>query len=261
MEIVGKNEKFALRLEFSYLGQEGRDPQSSLDEYIQQRLDSYMEYRMPDLVEDSVEGRFTTRVFGPAGRGRYSRLTIRQPGRGAHSFVTHGARIADNTIVIFTLHSSDSDERILVQTLDAVSSVAANTEIASFVGSYSCRSEHRVGFRGRNAVWIPDIADVVDQRFTVRTSSKGDQFDDTSSWVFVESGRMRATSWCEEEAVERGVFVCHGANDEEFRMDTSTLRFLYTQMAGYYDVADGVVLGRNQATPFMDIGVCERTER
>jgi hypothetical protein len=32
-------------------------------------------------------------------------------------------------------------------------------------------------------------------------------------------------------------------------------------MAGYYDLADGVVLGRNQATPFMDIGVCERTER
>jgi hypothetical protein len=33
------------------------------------------------------------------------------------------------------------------------------------------------------------------------------------------------------------------------------------QLEGYYDVAEGKVLEKDEATPFMDIGICERSER
>jgi hypothetical protein len=259
-DIASKKERFRLRLEFKYIGQEDRDDKLSLDEYIQLRLQNYMEYRMPEFLENSVEGHYATQAFGPGSRGQYSRLTIRDKARGDYPFLTHGARVVGNTIIMFTLLSSDADEGVLSRTLDAVSSVEADNEIASFVGSYACRTEHRVGFAGRNAVWIPEITDVVDQQFIVRTSSEGDQFAEKSSWVFVELGRIRATSWCDENLVGQGLFVCHGAGDEEFRMDTSTLRFLYVQIEGYYDVAEGDTLDKNQATPFMDIGTCKRNE-
>jgi hypothetical protein len=261
MDVQSKKPKFQLRMEFSYFGLDGRRDDQDIDDYIGQRLDSYMQYQMEEFTENSVEGEFTSEVFGPGRHGRVARLTVRQRDRNDYLFITHGARIVDNAIVVFTLRSSDTDQAVLDQVVDVVSKVSMDNEIASFVGSYSCRTEHRVGFAGRNAVWIPDIADVVDQVFIVRTTSDGDQFADKTSWVFVEQGRIRATSWCDAAAVENGLFICHGANDEEFRMDTSTLRFLYSQMEGYYDVAEGAVLEKNQPTPFMDIGSCRRSER
>lgn len=260
-DVSSKKPGFRLRLEFSYFGLDGRADGQDLDEYIDLRLDNYMEYQMAEYTENSVEGEFTSQSFGPARHGRYARLTIRERGKKDPVFVTHGARITGNAIVVFTLQSSDVDGEVLNQVIEAVSSVSADNEMASFVGSYTCRTEHRVGFSGRNAVWVPDIVDVVDQLYVVRTAGAGDQFADRTSWVFVEQGRIRATSWCDADAIEKGVFICHGASDEEFRMDTATLRFLYTQMAGYYDVAEGAVLDKDQPTPFMDIGSCRRTER
>lgn len=260
-EVTGKKPAFALRLEFTYFGLDGIADGQRVDDYIDLRLDSYMEYQMPEYTDNSVEGDYTSQVFGPGRHGQYARLTVRERGRNDPVFITHGARITGNAIVIFTLQSSDVDQSILNQVIELVSGVSLDNEIASFVGSYSCRTEHRVGFAGRNAVWIPDIVDVVDQLFIVRTASDGDQFADKTSWVFVEQGRIRATSWCDAATIESGLFICHGANDEEFRMDTSTLRFLYTQMEGYYDVAEGAVLERDQPTPFMDIGSCQRSER
>jgi hypothetical protein len=257
--IESKKEKFRLLLEFSYFGQEGRDASDSLDRYIDTSLENYMAYRMPDFTDNSLEGRYTTQAFGPEDHGQYARLTLTD--RDSYAYITHGARIVGSSIVLFTLYSSDTDGSILSRAVEVVSSVAPDTEMASSVGSYTCRSEHRVGFSGRNAVWIPDIVDVVDQTFIVRTSSDGDQFADRSTWVFVELGRMRASSWCEETLVEKGLFVCHGASDKEFRMDTGTLRFTYAQLAGYHDVAAGEVLEKDSVTPFMDIGSCDRTER
>lgn len=261
LSVVSKKPAFQLRLEFTYFGLDGRAEGQELDEYINLRLDSYMEYQMAEYTDNSLEGEFTSQAFGPERHGRYARLTVRERGRNDPAFITHGARVTGNAIVVFTLQSSDVDGGILDQVIELVSSVAADNEMASFVGSYTCRSEHRVGFSGRNAVWIPDVVDVVDQQYVVRTAAAGDQFADRTSWVFVEHGRLRASSWCDAAAIEKGVFICHGASDEEFRMDTSTLRFLYTQMEGYYDVAEGAVLDKDQPTPFMDIGSCRRTER
>ena len=261
LDVQSKKPKFQLRLEFSYFGLDGRGEDQDIDDYIDLRLDNYMQYQMEEFIDNSQEGEFTSEVFGPGRHGRVARLTVRERSRDDYQFVTHGARIVDNAIVVFTLRSSDTDRAILDQVVDAVSSVSTDNEIANFVGSYSCRAEHRVGFVGRNAVWIPDIVDVVDQVYVVRTSSDGDQFADRTSWVFVEQGKIRATSWCDASAVENGLFICHGASDEEFRMDTSTLRFLYSQMEGYYDVAEGAVLDKDQPTPYMDIGSCRRSER
>ena len=260
-EVTSKKPRFHLRLEFTYFGLDGRGMGQDLDEYIDLRLDRYMEYQMAEYLENSVESDFTSQVFGPERHGRYARLSIRERGKNDPVYVTHGARITGNAIVVFTLQSSDAGRDVLDQVVETVSSVSADNEMASFVGSYTCRTEHRVGFTGRNAVWIPDIVDVVDQVWVVRTASEGDQFADRTAWVFVAHGQMRATSWCDAAAVEKGLFICHGANDEEFRMDTSTLRFLYSQMEGYYDVAEGAVLDKNHPTPFMDIGSCRRTER
>jgi hypothetical protein len=258
-EVLSKKEKFQLRIEFSYIGQEDRGDSLSLDEYIERRLDNYMDYQMAEFSDNSVEGAYTNIAFGPDHHGVYARLTIRDKGRNAYQFVTHGARIIGDAIVVFTLYSSDSDRSVLDPVVDVVAGVASDSEIASFVGSYTCRSEHRVGFDGRNIVWTPDIADVVDQQFVVRTSSPGDQFADKTSWVFVEAGRTRAGSWCDDAQIGSGRFVCHGANDEEFRMDTSSMRFLYVRMQGYYDQAEGTVPDEDRPAPFMDIGRCEQT--
>jgi hypothetical protein len=187
MDVQSKKPKFQLRMEFSYFGLDGRRDDQDIDDYIGQRLDSYMQYQMEEFTENSVEGEFTSEVFGPGRHGRVARLTVRQRDRDDYLFITHGARIVDNAIVVFTLRSSDTDQAVLDQVVDVVSKVSMDNEIASFVGSYSCRTEHRVGFAGRNAVWIPDIADVVDQVFIVRTTSDGDQFADKTSWVFVEN--------------------------------------------------------------------------
>jgi len=260
-EVLSKKEKFRLRIEFTYFAMDGRDEAQSLDEYIELRLNNYMDYQMAEYTDNSVEGEYRSEIFGPARHGRYARLTIRDRARNDPAFLTHGARIVGNAIVVFTLNSSDADQKVLNSVLDVVAGVSQDNEIASFVGSYTCRSEHRVGFAGRNAVWVPDIVDVVDQQFIVRTSSDGDQFADRTSWVFVLQGRVRATSWCDKGAIEKGLFICHGASDEEFRMDTSTMRFLYTQMEGYYDVADGEILDKDRATPYMEIGSCQRSER
>ncbi|MDH4047366.1 MAG: hypothetical protein OEV63_04445 [Gammaproteobacteria bacterium] len=259
LEIESRKEKFTLRLEFSYIDLGSRSNDVSLDEYIQNRLSSYLNYSLPELTGSTVD--FDVRRFGPDGHGQYARLATQGRDRGKYTYLSHGARIVGQAIVVFTLESNDADESVLARTLAAVSTVRLDAEIASFVGSYTCRTEHRVGFRGRNAVWIPDIVDVVDQIFIVRTVSEGDRFAEKTSWVFVEAGRMRANSWCEEAAVEKGLFICHGASDEAFRMDTGTLRFLYSQMEGYYDVAEDEILAKDQATPFMDIGTCKRTER
>jgi hypothetical protein len=261
LDVQSKKPKFQLRMEFSYFGSDGRRDDQDINDYIDLRLDSYMAYQMEEYTGNSVEGDFTSEVFGPGRHGRFSRLTVRERNRDDYQFVTHGAHIVGNAIIVFTLRSNDADKAVLEQVVKVVSEVSMDNEIASFVGSYSCRTEHRVGFVGRNAVWIPDIVDVVDQIYIVRTSSDGDQFADKTSWVFVEQGRMRATSWCDATAVENGLFICHGANDEEFRMDTSTLRFLYSQMEGYYDIAEGAVLNKDQPTPHMDIGSCQRSER
>jgi hypothetical protein len=260
-DVSSKKEKFELRIEFTYFAPEGRDEAQSLDEYIELRLNNYMDYQMAEYTGNSVEGEYSSQVFGPARHGRYARLTVRDRKRNGPTLLTHGARIVGNTIVVFTLNSSDADQSVLNKVLDVVASVSQDNEIASFIGSYTCRSEHRIGFAGRNAVWVPDIVDVVDQIFIVRTASDGDQFADKTSWVFVGQGRVRATSWCEKAPIEKGLFICHGAGDEEFRMDTSTMRFLYSQMEGYYDVAEGEILDKARATPYMDIGTCQRAER
>ncbi|MGH8223097.1 MAG: hypothetical protein ACREQZ_08990 [Woeseiaceae bacterium] len=260
LEVSTGKEDFRLVLQVSYAGNDIPDATHDLDERVAARLGGYMDYRMPEFVENSAEGDFSVRRFGPRNHGLYSRVTIPERGDQPFTHLTHGARIVGNAFITFTLYDSDPAARRLEDALAVVTSARPDTEIADVSGAYACRSEHRIGFEGRNAVWIPAPADVVDQQYVVRTSADGDRFAASSTWVFVEAGRMRASSWCDNERAAQGVFECHGPGDEEFRMDTGTLRFIYVQLEGYYEVAEGEVLDRDQETPYMDIGVCARTD-
>ena len=170
--------------------------------------------------------------------------------------MTRGARILGNKFITFTLNSRDADLSVLKQSLDLITSFNAKNEWADAPESFVCKVEQLVAFDIVEKEWEPIISKKVRHDFIVRRSRPGDTHEDSSEWVFAGPEEKETTSYCDNEAIAHGLFICHSDADEVFRMDSKTLRFLYAYTGGYHDVPEEVVPSKESPKPQMAIGTC-----
>lgn len=249
-ELSSRNEKFNLRLTARHYV-----PGAS-DEEIVERLDGYLRYAIEEFLNKPDNHEVRAARFGPRNHGIYARITHKNPDKGAYPYYTHGARILDGKFITFSLDSNDHDLSVLKSTLNLVSSVAGKQEWANAPDSYICNVEQIIGFAIVEDQWDVVSSKKVKHRFVLRRSQEGDKFADTTEWVFSKHDQENANTFCDNEFIARGFFLCSGEADEEFRMDSKTNRFVYVYLGGYYDVPEGTVPDEESPKPQMGIGSC-----
>jgi hypothetical protein len=249
-ELSSKSDKFELRLTARYYV-----PGAS-DEEIIERLDGYLRYAIEEFLNQPDRHEVRAARFGPRNHGIYARITRRNPDKDAYSYYTHGARILDNKFITFSLNSNDHDLSVLKSTLNLVTSVAGKNEWANAPDSYICNVEQIIGFAIVEEEWDVISSKKVKHRFVLRRSKEGDTFADTTEWVFSKHDQENANTFCDNDFIARGFFLCSGEADEEFRMNSKTNRFVYVYLGGYYDVPEGTVPDEESPKPQMGIGSC-----
>jgi hypothetical protein len=143
------------------------------------------------------------------------------------------------------------------RTLDVISSFKSVHEWANAPDSYLCKVEQLVGFDIVDEEWDAISSKKVKHSYVVRRSRPGDEFAGSSEWVFSAAGKENTNTFCDNESIAHGLFLCSGMDDEEFRMDSRTLRFLYVYLKGYHDVSPEAVPDEDSLKPQMKIGTCE----
>lgn len=249
-ELSSRKEKFELRLSARHY-----DLDTS-NEQIIERLDGYLRFAIAEFLEKPDEHEVRAARFGPRNHGIYGRVTHKNPGKGSYSYYTHGARILDNKFITFSLYSNDHDMSVLKSTLNVVTSVDSKNEWANAPDSYICNVDQLVGFGIVDEEWDVISSKKVKHKFILRRSEEGDAFADTTEWVFSTPDQENVSTFCDNDFIARGFFLCSGEADEEFRMDSKTLRFVYVYLGGYYDVPQGVVPDEESPKPQMGIGSC-----
>lgn len=250
-ELSSRKEKFDLRLSIRYFGSETDDAR------ITEQLDGYLKYAIAEQLEDP--NRFEVRAarFAPRNHGIYARVYDRNVGKSAYPFYSHGARVFDDKLITFSLYSHDTDLSILRLTLDVVTSFAAKKEWVDAPDSYVCTVEQSVGYVYSDGEWQVASAKKAQGTFLLRRSKPGDEFADSSEWVFASSQDEAANSACDDDFIARGEFVCWGAHYSVFRMNTKTLRFIFAFLFGYHDVPPDSEPGEEAPYPQLNIGTCE----
>ncbi|MFQ5548371.1 MAG: hypothetical protein ACE5FV_08775 [Woeseia sp.] len=258
--IESRRPRFSLNISARNAGFDTPEQQRDTDDFVIPHLESYLEYSMAEYIGISVEGAIIPKRFGDRNRGVYARITDKDPGDEPYVYLTRGARLLGDTVVLFELYSNDKDESVLAETLDVVASVRPVREFANAPDSYHCVGELMAGFGYIDNKWEPintDKLKKVDREFVVRRSQEGDAFPDSSEWVVATRQQERATTSCDNDFIAKGIFICEGMDDEEFRMDIRTLRFLYVRLPGYHDVKPGDEEPKTSEFPHMEIGTCE----
>ncbi len=256
-ELSARREKFRLRISIKHAGFETRDEQMKMDDLIIARLDGYIDYTMAEYVGTSIEGEINATRFGKRNHGIYSRISNKDPGKDGHVYFTHGARLLGDKFIVFSLYSNDKDKSELTRTLDIVSSFRSKHEWVNAPDSYRCDVEQLVGFRIVEDAWDVISSKKVKHTFIVRRSRPDDDFASSSEWVFSAADRKKTNTFCDNEFIAHGLFLCNGMHDEEFRMDSRTLRFMYVYLGGYHDVPPDVVPDEDSPKPQMEIGTCQ----
>ena len=249
-ELSARKEKFKLRLSIRYFGSETND-----DEIIG-RLDGYLKYAIAEHIDKPDRYEIRAARFGPDNHGIYARISDRSPAKGSLPFYTHGARVIGDKLVVFSLNSNDADLSVLKSSLDVVTSIDEKKEWANAPDSYLCSVDQLIGFGLVEGEWDSFVSKKVKHIFTVRRSQSGDEFADSSEWVFIGPENDVAGSSCDDEFIAHGQFVCNGLHFEEFRMDAKTLRFVYVYLGGFHDIPQNVVPDEENPTPQMGIGTC-----
>ncbi len=249
-EFSSAKEKFRLRLSVRYFASDMSD-----DETVK-RLDGYIKYAIAEQLENPQQYEIRAARFGPKNHGIYARISDKNPAKGVDRYYTHGARILGDKFIVFTLNSNDDDLSILKSTLDVVTSIDAKNEWADAPDSFLCKVDQIVGFALVEEEWDGISSKKVKHTFTVRRSRPGDEFADTSEWVYEGPDSEENFTSCDNEFIAHGQFVCNGLHHEEFRMDARTLRFVYVYLGGFHDVPQNVVPEEDSPKPQMGIGTC-----
>lgn len=255
-ELSSQKEKLNLRIGVKYVGLDVRSEQASLDEQVMARLDGYLQYIIAEYADRPDKYDIRAARFSPRNHGIYARITDRSPTKGAYPFFSQGARILGNKLITFSLQSNDSDLSALKRTLDVVNSFTTKNEWANAPESFLCNIEQLVGFAVVDNEWDAVISKKVKHTFLVRRSQAGDAHADTSEWVFLGPDEDTAETYCDNDLIAHGMFACRGNEDEAFRMDSKTLRFVYVYLGGYHDVPPDVVPDEKSPKPQMGIGTC-----
>ncbi len=255
-ELSSRKEKLNLRIGVKYIGFDIGGEQATLDEQIIARLDGYLKYVIAGYVEKPDRYEVRAARFSPGNHGIYSRITDRNPDKGSYPYFTHGARIIGDKFITFSLKSNDSDLSVLKKTLDVVTSFSAKNEWANAPDSFLCKVEQLVGFAIVDQEWDAITSKKVKHTFVVRRSRTDDAYAGSSEWVFSGSDDENTNTFCDNDFIAHGLFICQGDDDEAFRMDSKTLRFVYVYMGGYYNVPQEVVPDEESPKPQMGIGTC-----
>ena len=256
-ELSTRKKTFLLKIGIKYVGFDILSDPAALDQQFIARLDGYLQYAIEAYVDRSDRFEIRAARFSPKNHGIYARIADRNPEKGAYPYITHGARILGNKFITFTLNSRDADLSVLKQSLDLVTSFSAKNEWADAPDSYVCKVEQLVGFTIDEEEWEPYISKKIKHNFVVRRSRPGDTHEDSSEWVFAGPEEEDTNSYCDNEDIAHGLFVCHSDADEVFRMDSKTLRFVYVFIGGYHDVPEDVVPDEESPKPQMAIGTCK----
>ena len=249
-ELSARKEKFKLRLSIRYFGSETND-----DEIIG-RLDGYLKYAIAEHIGNPDRYEIRAARFGPDNHGIYARIHDRNAAKDSLPYYTHGARVVGDKLVVFSLNSNDANLSVLKSSLDVVTSVDEKKEWANAPDSYLCSVDQLVGFGLVEEEWDSFISKKVKHIFTVRRSQSGDEFEDSSEWVFIGPDNEVAETACDNEFIAHGQFVCNGLHLEEFRMDAKTLRFVYVYLGGFHDVPQDVIPDEESPKPQLGIGTC-----
>ncbi len=255
-ELSSRKEKLSLRIDVKYVGFDIRGEQATLDEQIVARLDGYLKYAIAEYVDRPEKYEVRAARFSPRNHGIYSRIADRSPDKGSYPYFTHGARIIGNKFITFSLKSYDNDLSVLKKTLDVVTSFSARNEWANAPDSFLCKVSQLIGFVIVDEEWDVISSKKVKHTFVVRRSRTDDAYAGSSEWVFSGPDDENTNTFCDNEFIAHGLFVCQGDHDEAFRMDSKTLRFVYVYMGGYHDVPQEVVPDKESPKPQMEIGTC-----
>ena len=256
-ELSARKEKFSLRISIKHAGFETQDDPAILDEMIIARLDGYLEYTMAEYGGNAVEGEIRAARFSQSNHGIYARMTVKNPGKGRYVYFTHGARIVDDKFIVFSLSSNDRELSVLRTALDVIASFKPVYEFANAPDSYLCDVEQLSGFDLVEDEWGAISSKKVKHSYVVRRSQADDNFADSSEWVFSAAESDNTNTFCDNKSISHGIFLCRSMENEEFRMDSRTLRFIYVYLGGYHDVPHGVVPDEESPKPRMEIGTCE----
>lgn len=255
-ELSAEKEKIHVRIGAKYVDLDIRSEDATLDQQVMARLDGYLKYAIGEYVDRPDRYEIRAARFSPRNHGIYARIYDRTPAKGAYPYVTVGARILGNKFITFSLNSNDTDMSALTQTLDVVSSVSAKNEWANAPDSFQCAVEQLVGFAIVDEEWDAITSKKVKHTFLVRRSQADDVHADTSEWVFAGPDEEQTVTECDNDLIAHGLFFCHGDEDEAFRMDAKTLRFIYVYMGGYHNVPPEVVPDEESPMPQLAIGTC-----
>ena len=255
-ELSSRKEKINLRIGVKYVGFDIQDGQAKEDEQIMARLDGFLQYAIAEYVDRPEKYEVRAARFSPRNHGIYSRITDRRPDKGSYLYFTQGARIIGDKFITFSLKSNDSDLSVLKKTLDIVTSFSAKNEWANAPDSFLCKVGQVIGFVIVNEEWDVISSKKVKQTFVVRRSRTDDVYAGSSEWVFSGPDDKNTNTFCDNEFIARGLFICRGDNDEAFRMDSKTLRFVYVYIGGYHNVPQEVVPAEESPKPQMGIGTC-----
>ncbi len=256
-ELSTRKKTFMLRIGIKNVGFDILSDPAALDQQFIARLDGYLQYAIEEYVDRSDRFEIRAARFSPKNHGIYARISDRNPEKGTYPYITRGARILGNKFITFTLNSRDADLSVLKQSLDLVTSFSAKNEWADAPDSYVCKVEQLVGYTINEEEWEPYISKKIKHNFVVRRSRPGDTHEDSSEWVFAGPEEEDTSSYCDNEDIAHGLFVCHSDVDEVFRMDSKTLRFVYVFIRGYHDVPEDVVPDEESPKPQMAIGTCK----
>jgi hypothetical protein len=255
-ELSARREKFNLRLSVQHFSLDTTGEQMGMDQQIIARLDGYLKYAIAEYLENPDQHEVRAARFGPRNYGIYARVSHRNPAKDSYPYYTHGARILGNKFIVFSLQSNDQDLSVLKMTLDVVNSVEGKNEWANAPDSYLCNVEQLTGFSIVDDEWDAISSKKVKHSFILRRSRDGDAYAESSEWVFTSADDENADTLCDNEFIANGFFLCTGTADEEFRMDTKTLRFVYAYLGGYYDVPQGALPDEESPKPQLGIGSC-----
>lgn len=255
-ELTSRKEKFRLRISVKNAGFETEADQGPTDAQVIARLDGYLEYVIAEYGNLSVEGGLKAARFSQNNHGIYARMPVRNPGKGQYEYYTHGARVVDRNFIVFSLSSNDKDLSVLKTTVDLVASFRTVNEWANAPDSFVCNVDQLAGFGIVDKEWGAITSKKVKHSFIVRRAQPGDAFENTSEWVFSATESKTADTSCDNEQIAHGLFLCKGKDDEVFRMDSKTLRFIYAYLGGYHDVAPGIVPDEESPKPQIEIGSC-----
>jgi hypothetical protein len=119
---------------------------------------------------------------------------------------------------------------------------------------YNCIEDKVTGFAYRNGEWR-ERNFKPDHKFIVRRPIQRDRTElskTNAKWVIVWIGTEYPTALCPDDFDAQGSLVCRNRYDE-FRINKSTLRFLYADLFGYWSSTDSE---EERNTTTIAIGKC-----